>query len=66
MICFLAVTKWPGLKYYRSEDQKAKMIGTVAWVLLVLSTVITCWLAYVWTQEAIQSSEASINADMSI
>jgi hypothetical protein len=66
MICFIAVTKWPGLKYYRSQDPKAKMIGTVAWVLIVLSTVVLCWLAYVWTEEAIQSTQASINADMSI
>jgi len=66
MMCFIFVTKWPGMKYFKSEDEKAKMIGTIAWVLIVLSTIVTIWYAYVWTQEAIQSSVASINADMDI
>ncbi len=66
MMCFLFVSKWPGVKYFKSEDEKAKTIGTVAWALIILSTIVTCWYAYVWTQEAIQSSENSINADMSI
>ena len=42
------------------------VIGTVAWILLILSTIVTIWYAYVWTQEAIQSSVSSINTDMSI
>jgi hypothetical protein len=66
VMCFLFITKWPGMKYFRSEDEKAKTIGTVAWTLLILSTLVTIWYAYVWTQEAIQSATASINADMSI
>jgi hypothetical protein len=64
-ICFLAVTKWPGLKYYKSQDPKAKSIGIVAWVLLILSTLVTLWLAYVWTQQILQSTISGINADMS-
>jgi hypothetical protein len=66
MICFLAISKWPGMKYYRSEDKKTKTIGTIAWVILVLSTLVTVWYAYVWTQETIKSSIDSINADLSI
>jgi hypothetical protein len=65
IICFLAVTKWPGLKYYRSKDPKAKLIGIIAWTLLILSTLVTLWLAYVWTQQAIQSTESGIDADLS-
>ena len=65
MICFIMVTKWPGLKYLRSKDQKAKLIGQIACVILALSTVITIWAAIVLTQEAIQSSVDSINADLS-
>lgn len=65
LICFLAVTKWPGVKYVKSSDQKTKRIGIIAWTLLILSTVVTIWLAYVWTEDAIQSSVNSINLDMS-
>jgi hypothetical protein len=53
------------VKYFKSNDPKAKRIGEIAWVLLILSTIITIWFAYVLTQEAIQSSVNSINADLS-
>ena len=59
------VSKWPGITYYKSSDQKAKQIGTVAIIILTASTLLTIWLGYVWTMEAIQSSVNSINADMS-
>ena len=65
MLCFIFVTKWPGLKYYRSRDPKAKAIGINAIVLITLSTIVTIWLAYIWTMDAIQASVNSINADMS-
>ena len=64
MICFLFVGKWPGAKYYKSSDPKTKQIGFVAWTLLVLSTIITIFLAIKLTQETIQSSVNSINTDM--
>jgi hypothetical protein len=63
MICFIFVTRWPGIKYYKSEDPKAKRIGQIAWALLILSTIITIVLVYVWTQKMIQSSIDSINTD---
>jgi hypothetical protein len=65
MILFLFVTKWPGVKYLRSEDKKTKNIGIIACTILAVSTILTIWLAYVWTQSAIQSSVNSINTDMS-
>lgn len=65
MICYLAVSKWQGYKYYKSPDPKTKQIGTIACLLLALSTVFTIWYAIVWTQQEIQSSVNSINADMS-
>lgn len=64
MICFIFVTKWPGMKYIRSKDPKAKLIGQIAWVLIILSTIAVIWLAYVWTQSEIQSSINSINTDL--
>jgi len=65
MICFIFVTKWQGVKYFKSKDPKAKQIGEIAWTLIIVSTLLTVWLAYFFTQEAIQATEASINADMS-
>lgn len=64
MIGFILVTKWPGIIYFKSKDRKTKRIGIIAWVLLVISTVVTIYLAYVWTLETINSVTASINADM--
>jgi hypothetical protein len=65
MICYLAISKWPGITYLRSKDEKVRQVGIIACVLLALSTVVTIWYAYVWTQDAIQSSVNQINADMS-
>ena len=65
MILFIYVTKWPGIKYYKSKDPKAKQIGQIAWTLLIISTLVTIWLAYILTQSMIQSSINSINTDMS-
>jgi hypothetical protein len=64
-MCFLFVTRWQGWKYYKSKDPKTRQIGLNAIVLLALSTVVTIWLAYTWTQDAIQASVASINQDFS-
>ncbi len=65
MFLFLPIAKWKGLAYAKSEDPKMKQIGVIAFGIVVLSTIITSWLAVVWTQDAIQSSLNSINADMS-
>ena len=64
-ILFIMVTKWKGLAYSKSKDPKERQIGIIAWVLIILSTIFTFWLAYVFTQQAIQSSISSINADLS-
>ena len=66
MIGYLAIGKWKGIKYARSKDSKTKNIGIIACIILALSTIITIWLAYIWTEDAIQSSINSINTDMSI
>lgn len=64
MICFIFVTRWPGIKYFKSNDPKAKLIGEIAWMLIILSTIITIWVAVVWTQNYIQSTVDSINTDL--
>ena len=65
MICFIFVTRWPGMKYFRSKDPKAHIIGQIAWALIIISTITTIGLAYVWTQQMIQSTVDSINTDFS-
>ena len=65
IICYVFITRWQGMKYFKSHDVKTKRIGEISITLLVLSTLVTFWLAYFWTNEAIQSSITSINADMS-
>ena len=64
MICFLFITRWPAVKYFKSKDPKAKQIGQIAWLLMILSTVVTIWLTVVWTQAFIKSQVDSINADL--
>jgi hypothetical protein len=64
MLCFLFVTSWQGVKYFKSKDPKAKQIGQIAWVLLILSTIVTIWLVVVWTQDYINSTVAGINMDL--
>jgi hypothetical protein len=65
MICFIYVNRWQGVRYFKSKDPKTKQIGQIAWVLLILSTIVTIWLVVLWTQSYIQSTVNGINADMS-
>ena len=62
---FIFITRWPGLKYYRSAEPKAKIVGTIAFGIIIISTIITIWLAYVWTQNEIQATINGLNADTS-
>ncbi len=65
-LCFIFVSRWPGVKYFKSKDPKAHRIGIIAWVTILLSTLATIWLAVIFTQMAVQSSIQSINADMGL
>ncbi len=60
MICFLAVTRWRGIKYARSDDPKTRQIGLIAIALLAVSTFVTFWLAAIWINQTIQSSVNSV------
>ncbi len=61
IIFFILIGKWPGAKYAKSDDPKAKQIGYIAWALLILSTIVMVWLSIRWTNQMIQSSVNSIN-----
>ena len=65
MICFIFITRWPGIKYYKSKDKKMHQIGEIAWILLIVSTIVTIWFAVVLTKQMVQSSVDSINTDFS-
>jgi len=60
MIAYLAIGYWPGVKYMRSADPKAKQIGGIAMTLLVISSVVTFWYSIVWIQQQVQSAETSV------
>ncbi len=61
-IAYLAITKWPGIKYLRSPDEKAKQVGLIALIILVISSIIAFWLTYIWIQGYIQSSVNDVNS----
>jgi surface polysaccharide O-acyltransferase-like enzyme len=65
-ILFLFVSHWPGLKYLRSKDKKAKLIGWVAMTLLILSTLFLFYYTYVFTQAAMEQLNTSLNASLNI
>lgn len=60
MICFLGVSRWPGVKYARSRDRKRKQIGFLAIALMAISTIVSYWLAFVWVNQLIQSLRNSL------
>ena len=64
LICFITISRWSGLKYLRSQDPKAKLIGLTALVLLIVSTVGIYWYATVEIQNYVQSFTNSLNADL--
>ncbi len=64
--CFIFIKWWPATKYLKSPDPKAKLIGQIAWALLVICTIITIWLVYIWTMQLVQSSLNSINTDFGL
>lgn len=35
---------WPGIKYIFQKDEKTKVVGIIAVILTIVSTVVTAWL----------------------
>jgi len=56
VICYLAISYWPAIKYFKSDDPAAKQIGIIAIAILTISSIITFWLGIIWIQQTIQSS----------
>jgi hypothetical protein len=58
MILYLLAPKWHAIKYFKSEDPKARRIGQIAWALMILSTIVCVWLtylSYIWITQATQT-----------
>ena len=58
-IGWLAITKWEGIKYARSDDPDAQRIGWVAIVLLAIFSIFVTWQATVWINGFIQSQTST-------
>jgi hypothetical protein len=52
---------WPGIKYLRQKDSKAKMIGWVAIILTVISTVISLILYVQLMHSLTQALNSQLN-----
>lgn len=64
MICFLTISKWKGIKYLRSEEKEARVVGVIACLLLVVSTIYTIYFTITATEKIIQSSTKNINLEI--
>ncbi len=63
-LAFLFITKWKGLEYLRAKDEKTRIVGIIACVLLLVSTILTFWYAYAITQAMLQKTlNGAINLD---
>jgi len=61
-IAYLAITKWQGIKYLRASDSRAKQMGAIALGLLVISSAVMFWSAYVWVQGYVQQSASDMSS----
>lgn len=52
---------WPGIKYVMKESRQAKIVGTIAIVLTVISTIVTLWLTYGVFQNYLNTLQQSIS-----
>jgi hypothetical protein len=64
-LLFMFISKWPGLKYAKSKDSKVRLVGLIAWILLIASTIFTFWYLITATQNLGKSISDSLNASMS-
>lgn len=66
IICYLLISKWKGIVYLRSKDERAREVGVIACCLLALSTFATFYYAYVWTEEALQQATSQVNQELNM
>lgn len=61
---YLVYRYWNGIKYFRSEDPKAKRIGLIS-IILLIGTIIavawSIWTGFAWFQVYIKTQQSSPN-----
>ncbi|MCL4405185.1 MAG: zinc ribbon domain-containing protein [Patescibacteria group bacterium] len=65
LTCYLIYRRWLGVKYLRSQDPKARQIGIVSMILLIVSVALVIWLiwaAIIWAEQYVQAQENSLNS----
>ncbi len=63
-LCYIIIGKWKGLQYLKSQEPKARMIGIIACILLLVSTVLTFWFANSYTQKIVQQALGGASVDI--
>jgi hypothetical protein len=59
-IAYLAITKWEGIKYMRSPNPRARIIGWIALAVLIASSIIALWLTVSWIDQSINSAMTDV------
>jgi len=52
---------WPGIKYLSKEGRGAKIVGAIAIVLTIISSVVTTWLTFRYLQSYLAIYSGFIN-----
>jgi len=57
---------WPGIKYFRQKDEKARMIGFIAIVLTIIATVVTVWFSLDFINTFNQQLNQQLNSSLNL
>lgn len=52
---------WPGIRYLRREDPKAKQVGTIAIILTIVSSILTIWFSIGFINTVTQTVNQQLN-----
>ncbi len=52
---------WPGIKYARRHEKKAKVVGATAITLTVISTAVSLWLSWSFLQIYLNTIRSAMN-----
>jgi len=55
LLCFLTIRWWKGMRYLRSSNPQARLIGFVAAVLMAVTTIVLTWQLAVFTSQLMSS-----------
>jgi uncharacterized OB-fold protein len=54
---------WPGIKYLGKKGREAKIVGAIAIVLTIISSVVTTWLTFRYLQSYLAIYSGLINSN---